>query len=94
MLEYNQNLKAKNKGVMNWFISIDNVLHVLIDIYNITYCYKVDVEQAKEDPVLLSMLDSRMSILNIKDEFEEKVEPFVPFSMIESQEGVRINDDN
>lgn len=72
--EYEFNLKHKGQGVLNWFISPDNILNILIDVFGVTYLFREHMLSATEQPDLMMMLDSKMSILGILED-EKEPEP-------------------
>lgn len=58
--EYDHHLKSGAKGSFNWFVNPDNVLHILIDLFNVTYVYMTPVDHI--DPILRIMLDKHKMI--------------------------------
>lgn len=71
-LEYERNCIGRQKGVLNWYISPDLVLHIYIDVFDVTYLYEVPVVEA--DPTLKMMLHISMSILGVVEPKKQVIE--------------------
>lgn len=64
--EYEYNLKRKGRGILNWFITPERVLYVLIDVYECKYAYIVPFSEASA--IVRLMLDGNSSILGVVSE--------------------------
>lgn len=67
MNEYYNKLK-KGIGCLNWFISPDKILNIIIDREGVKYLYREPMDSVDVDAMVKIIIDPRLSILGFVEE--------------------------